>query len=272
VNDRFSRRTVCSVADINLKFFFATGEVEFTEEFSRLGIKCRHAFEAAESITRGYDREDVHGLVKFVRLVDHLDVLAIGSALDRAIKEFRPEIVHCWSDLANVIGGLVSTDLGVPRVVLGQRNLPVFRSIHGMEPYACRDAYRLLIRNLNVVVLNNSLAGLVGYARWLDVPNKKIKLLYNGSCRKAFTSGSKVRVKRAVGILVFPATRRWSVQSCDLHYHQQRATFSERSRPCTVRRKMLDADLSCKGAAATVLTAGPSWRAPREKIGNGPPQ
>jgi hypothetical protein len=88
-------------------------------------------------------------------------VLAIGSALDRAIKEFRPEIVHCWSDLANVIGGLVSTDLGVPRVVLGQRNLPVFRSI---------DAYRLLIRNLNVVVLNNSLAGLVGYARWLDVP------------------------------------------------------------------------------------------------------
>jgi hypothetical protein len=150
-------------------FYFATGEVEFTEEFSRLGIKCRHAFEAAEPITRGYDREDVHGLVKFVRLVDHLAVLAIGSALDRAIKEFRPEIVHCWSDLANVIGGLVSTDLGVPRVVLGQRNLPVFRSIDGMEPYACRDAYRLLIRNLNVVVLNNSLAGLVGYARWLEL-------------------------------------------------------------------------------------------------------
>jgi Glycosyltransferase Family 4 len=94
-------------------FYFATGEVEFTEEFSRLGIKCRHAFEAAESITRGYDREDVHGLVKFVRLVDRLDVLAIGSALDRAIKEFRPEIVHCWFDLANVIGGLVSTDLRI---------------------------------------------------------------------------------------------------------------------------------------------------------------
>ena len=151
-------------------FYFATGEVEFTEEFSRLGIKCRHAFEAAESITRGYDREDVHGLVKFVRLVDRLDVLAIGSALDRAIKEFRPEIVHRWFDLANVIEGLVSTDLGVPRVVLGQRNLPVFRSIDGIEPYACRDAYRLLIRNLNVVVLNNSLAGLCGLCEMAGRP------------------------------------------------------------------------------------------------------
>jgi hypothetical protein len=65
------KRQILATADgllrrgYQLEIFFATGEVEFTEEFSRLGIKRRHAFEAAESITRGYDREDVHGLVKF---------------------------------------------------------------------------------------------------------------------------------------------------------------------------------------------------------------
>jgi glycosyltransferase involved in cell wall biosynthesis len=119
-------------------------------------------------------------LGNFALLVDHLDVLAIGRALAQAIKEFRPEIVHCWSDFANVIGGLISTELCVPKIVLSQRNMPAFRYVDGPGPYACRDAYCLLADNPNVRMVNNSLAGVISYAKWLDVPNDKIKVVYNG--------------------------------------------------------------------------------------------
>jgi glycosyltransferase involved in cell wall biosynthesis len=163
-------------------FCFAPPPIDanFVEEFSRLAINCRHAFEAAEPIGHESDGQDVQCLQKFVRLVDHLDVLTIGKALSRAIREFRPEIVHCWSDFANVIGGLVALNLSVPRVVLAQRNMPAFRYVDGPEPYACRDAYRLLARSSNVMMLNNSAAGCHAYAKWLDVPNDKITVCYNG--------------------------------------------------------------------------------------------
>ena len=155
-------------------------EGSFIEEFSRLGITCRHAFEAVDSMARVNDGRDVQSLQQLVQLVDHLDVLAIGRALIRAIKDFRPEIVHCFSDFANVVGGFIATDLCVPRVVLMQVNVPAFRDVNGPEPYACRHAYRLLAAKSNVVMLNNSLAGVIAYAKWLDVPNDKIKVLYNG--------------------------------------------------------------------------------------------
>jgi glycosyltransferase involved in cell wall biosynthesis len=155
-------------------------EPNFIEEFSRLGIKCSHAFEAADSIVQVGDDQDVQSVGNFALLVDHLDVLAIGRALAQAIKEFRPEIVHCWSDFANVIGGLISTELCVPKIVLSQRNMPAFRYVDGPGPYACRDAYRLLADNPNVRMVNNSLAGVISYSKWLDVPTDKIKVVYNG--------------------------------------------------------------------------------------------
>jgi len=153
-------------------------EANFLEEFSRLGVKCLHALEPADAVPID-NGLDVQYLQEFSRLLDHLDVLALGRALGRTIKKFQPDIVHCWSDFANTIGGLVSTNLGVPRVVLAQSSLPAFRSIEGPEPYACRDAYRLLAGRSNVRMSNNSLAGGIAYAKWLDLPNAKIKVLHN---------------------------------------------------------------------------------------------
>ena len=163
-------------------FYFAgvAGEPDFIDEFSQLGIKCHHPFELGDFIVSGSSVEDIHDLHQFAQLVAHLDIIPLGRALAKTIREFRPEIVHCWSDLANVIGGLVATNLGVPRVVLGQRNVPAFRYVDGVAPYLCLDAYRLLAQNSNIVMLNNSLAGLTKYLQWLDVPYDKIKLVYNG--------------------------------------------------------------------------------------------
>ena len=161
-------------------FCFAAvlGAPDFTEEFSRIGIKCHYpsAFEADDE----EDAEDVRGLERFAHLVVHLNVVAIGRALARTIREYRPEVVHCWSDFSNVVGGLTSTNLAVPRIVLGQRSVPVFRSADGIAPYICRAAYQLLLQNPNVTMLNNSLAGLLQYAKWLGLPTESIKLVYNG--------------------------------------------------------------------------------------------
>src|SRR6516165_4607556 len=163
-------------------FYFAdlAGQPDFIDEFSKLGIKCRHPFEFGGFVLSGDSVEDIHDLRQFAQLVDHLDIIPLGGALARAIREFRPEIVHCWSDLANVVGGFVATNVGVPTVVLGQRTIPAFRYVDGVAPYLCLDAYRLLARHSNIIMLNNSLAGLTKYMRWLDVPNDKIRLIYNG--------------------------------------------------------------------------------------------
>ena len=181
-------------------FYFVdlAGEPDFIDEFSQLGIKCHHPSEFGDSIFAGDGVKDIHDLRQFAQLVDHLDIVPLGRALARAIREFRPEIVHCWSDLANVIGGLVATNLGVPTVALGQRNVPAFRYVDGVAPYLCLDAYRLLAQNSNIVMLNNSLAGLTKYMRWLDVPNDKIRLVYNGFLPGSFhiRKGSEAKLCR----------------------------------------------------------------------------
>ena len=186
---------------------------DFTAEFSRLGIRCRNAFEAVRPAVQLDAGEAQQSLKPYAHLVDHLDVQAIGNALACVIKDFRPEIVHCWSDLANSIGGLVAVGLGVPKVVLAQRNMPLFRNIDGPEPYACRDSYRLLAPCANVTMLSNSVAGVLAYAKWLDLPNDRIKVLYNGflpsefhirgptqieACRRLLGLSSESRVVGAV--------------------------------------------------------------------------
>jgi glycosyltransferase involved in cell wall biosynthesis len=163
-------------------FYFTdlVGEANFIDEFSQLGIKCHHPSKFRDLIFDEDNVEDIYGLRQFAQLVDELDMVALGRALTKAIRQFRPAIVHCWSDLANVIGGLVATNLGVPTVVLGQRNIPAFRYIEGIAPYPCLDAYRLLAQHPNVIMLNNSLAGVAKYMRCLGVPNHKISVVYNG--------------------------------------------------------------------------------------------
>ena len=82
-------------------FYFAhvAGEPDFIDEFTQLGINCHHPFELGDFIVSGDSVEDIHDLHQFAQLVDHLDIIPLGRALAKTIREFRPEIVHCWSDL-----------------------------------------------------------------------------------------------------------------------------------------------------------------------------
>jgi glycosyltransferase involved in cell wall biosynthesis len=181
-------------------------------EFWKLGIRSRRPSDLYDEVVWETGNRSGNELPRFTSLLEHLNVTQIGEALNRAIRDFQPGVVHCWSDIANVIGGLVSTNIGVPRIVLSQRNVPPFRmGVPKSNLY--RDAYQLLMRNPNVVLINNSRANTAEYEAWLDLPSGTINLIYNGfsprsicirtkrdaaMCRRSFGLRDGTRVVGAV--------------------------------------------------------------------------
>jgi glycosyltransferase involved in cell wall biosynthesis len=165
------------------------------DEFWKLGITSRRPPDFYDELLSHPARRSGSELARFVSLLEHLDVLQLGEALDRAIRDFQPTIVHCWSDSANAIGGIVAANIGVPRIVLSQRNVPPARmGIATSDLY--RDAYRLLVRNPNVVMVNNSATNGVEYEAWLNVPSGTTHLVYNGFSPRSI----RIRSKRDAGI------------------------------------------------------------------------
>lgn len=95
-----------------------------------------------------------------------------------AILSLRPSVVHTWQDQTNVMAGTAAVIAGVPRVVLGTRNLSAPNFSYHL-PHM-RQSYRTLLRCNRVRLLNNSRAGAADYAAWLDVPEEGLSVLYNG--------------------------------------------------------------------------------------------
>ncbi|MFL5065887.1 MAG: hypothetical protein ACJ8ED_14685, partial [Xanthobacteraceae bacterium] len=179
---------IFDLADIHAQF-------SLEDEFWKLGITSRRPPDFYDEVLSHPARRSVSALSRFVSLLDHVDIMQLGEALDRAIRDFQPAIVHCWSDTANVIGGITATDIGVPRIVLSQRNVPPFRmGVATSDLY--RDAYHLLMRNPNVAILNNSATNSAEYETWLNMPSGTTNLVYNG-----FSPGSiRIRSKRDAAI------------------------------------------------------------------------
>lgn len=113
-------------------------------------------------------------------LVAGLPPILIAEVVD-LVQEFRdrrPEVVHAWQDSTSVKAGLAAVLAGVPRIVLGGRNLAPTHFCY-FAPYM-RPAYRALARLDRVALLNNSRAGAEDYARWLALPPDRLTVLRNG--------------------------------------------------------------------------------------------
>jgi glycosyltransferase involved in cell wall biosynthesis len=179
---------IFDLADIHAQF-------SLEDEFWKLGITSRRPPDFYDEVLSRPARRSVSALSRFVSLLDHVDIMQLGEALDRAIRDFQPAIVHCWSDTANVIGGIIATDIGVPRIVLSQRNVPPFRmGVATSDLY--RDAYHLLMRNPNVAILNNSATNSAEYETWLNMPSGTTNLVYNGFSPRSI----RIRSKRDAAI------------------------------------------------------------------------
>jgi glycosyltransferase involved in cell wall biosynthesis len=157
----------------------AREEFGFRDELGRFGLTPRSATDLTPSFRGSETSTDAHGLRPFEPLIPYLNVTDLGAALHRIMDEVKPEIVHCWSDVANVLGGFVALTVGVPRVVLALRSeTPERRNVPQLDLY--RDAYLKMLGGPNVTFIANSAANRDDHERWLTVPSGTIKLLYNG--------------------------------------------------------------------------------------------
>ena len=107
------------------------------------------------------------------------DMFNYVASVQSAILEYRPHVVHAWSDYAAIVGGKMAVALGVPRIILGQRN--VSPPHHLREHIATfREGYRILAANPHVVLTNNSARNASEYESWLDLAAGTIIVVRNG--------------------------------------------------------------------------------------------
>ena len=143
----------------------------------------QHAGIEARSLTESVDRHRTDREALPESLLRCSDALPKGlvsdiSALYRELRELKPEVVHAWLDWTNVRAGVAAVLAGVPKVVVSGRNInPSHFALYQnyMDP-----AYLALSELPNVVFVNNSRAGAVDYARWLDLPESRFRVIYNG--------------------------------------------------------------------------------------------
>lgn len=90
----------------------------------------------------------------------------------------RPQVVHCWQDHMNIVGGLAAVIAGVPEIVLSTHNMAPFRLAYN-QPFLV-PAYRFLLGIGNVRMFNNSAAGARDYAAWLGMASSRIHVVRNG--------------------------------------------------------------------------------------------
>jgi glycosyltransferase involved in cell wall biosynthesis len=116
---------------------------------------------------------------RLLEVAARLPTALVCDAADlwRELVSLRPAVVHAWLDWSNIRAGIAAVLAGVPRIVLSGRNLNPSRFFFH-EP-VMRAAYRALLSQPGVVLVNNSLAGARDYADWLGVPAERIGVVYN---------------------------------------------------------------------------------------------
>ena len=91
----------------------------------------------------------------------------------------RPDVFHCWLDHPNIWGGFGAALAQVPRVILSTRNVNPTHFPYLNSPYF-KEAYRRLLQEKTVRLINNSENGARDYAKWLGIPKEKIYIIKNG--------------------------------------------------------------------------------------------
>jgi glycosyltransferase involved in cell wall biosynthesis len=155
------------------------GQPSFLEELAQMGVRIRTPNEFSSFAGKDFDSTALAGLQSFAPLLP-ANSASLCHALQLVIQEFRPSVVNSWSDLSNLLGGVVSGMMRVPRIVLGQRvSIPPFW-FNAYKAALYRQAYRVLAENPSVVFVNNSSRSAKQYESWLQLATGTIKTVHNG--------------------------------------------------------------------------------------------
>ena len=119
------------------------------------------------------------------RLTDLLEQIAdspdLADAICRLTYEFwlhRPHVVHAWLDFTNIAAGLAAVITGVPKIILGCRNVAPDKV--GLNRSFMKPLYRFLCQQNNVVFVSNSRAGAADYRVWLGLNSLPFSIISNG--------------------------------------------------------------------------------------------
>jgi glycosyltransferase involved in cell wall biosynthesis len=159
----------------------AVGSPTIEHEIVRLGIKPEFHIDFLSTERPFRPRFDSEPLLKIYQLPTWFSARA--GPVATAIRHHRPSVVHCWLEMPSIVAALTACALGVPRVVLGQRN-----ALEHMETSGYTDeiktflasAYPALAGNPNAVILNNSRVEAQKYECAFGLPRETIRLIYNG--------------------------------------------------------------------------------------------
>jgi glycosyltransferase involved in cell wall biosynthesis len=113
-----------------------------------------------------------------------------------------PDLLHCWLDDPNLVGGMAALFAGVPRILLSFRNLNPTHFPRLLKPHM-QAWYQLLSRSERVHFLANSHGGAASYASWLQIPEERIHVVLNGVCFDHFPEPSpanRAAARRALGL------------------------------------------------------------------------
>jgi glycosyltransferase involved in cell wall biosynthesis len=106
---------------------------------------------------------------------------AMAEEILNLVEEFRmrrPSVVHAWQDSTSIKAGIAAVIAGVPRIVLGSRNvIPINFAYY--QDYM-HSAYVALAELSHIIFLNNSEAGACDYCRWLGLPRERFQVVRNG--------------------------------------------------------------------------------------------
>ncbi len=178
------------------------GDTSFEAEFAALPISTSCASDFGDTRLPPPDGGDPHGLARFTPILQHLNVVHLGRALEQAIRRFQPSIVHCWSEPSSVIGGLVAVSLDVRKIVIQLVNVPPFQQNQPDVALYC-EAYRRLLSSANVRLLNISAVNARNLEQWLEIPRGTVKLLRNGfvpDSMRVRTAEEAKACRRSLGI------------------------------------------------------------------------
>jgi glycosyltransferase involved in cell wall biosynthesis len=136
-------------------------------------------------------------LIKYLPKEIRIDTIALTVEFLR-----RPvDLVHCYLDWCCCYGGFAALLSGVPAIRFSWRNAnPThFEFFIDWMP----GIYKFLLQFPHVRVENNSTAGALDYAEWLELPLKKIEVMPNGVDTEWLSSSnnkSESTVRQTIGI------------------------------------------------------------------------
>lgn len=120
-------------------------------------------------------------LARAARLLRSLPDEIRGSVMETmaVLSCEKPELVICYLDKTNIIGGLAALLAGVPRILLCGRNINPTNFPYLDRPWFS-DLYKMILSSSRVTLMANSHAGAQSYADWLEIPRISVPVVHNG--------------------------------------------------------------------------------------------